>query len=43
MEKKSFDFEAFKKSAQERLRKGDGLLGKEGVDLFLTLDKLRAR
>ena len=31
MEKKSFDFEAFKKSAQERLRKGDSLLGKEGV------------
>ena len=31
MEKKSFDFEAFRKSAQERLRKGDSLLGKEGV------------
>lgn len=31
MEKKSFDFEAFKKTAHERLKKGDSLLGKEGV------------
>jgi hypothetical protein len=31
MEKKSFDFDAFKKSAQARLKKGDSLLGKEGV------------
>lgn len=31
MEKKSFDFEAFKKDASARLKKGDSLLGKEGV------------
>lgn len=31
MEKKGFDFEAFKKGAQARLKKGDSLLGKEGV------------
>src|ERR1043166_4103310 len=31
MDKKSFDFEAFKKDASERLKKGDSLLGKEGV------------
>ena len=31
MEKKQFDFEAFKKEASQRLRKGDSLLGKEGV------------
>lgn len=31
MEKQSFDFEAFKKTAAARLKKGDSLLGKEGV------------
>lgn len=30
-EKQSFDFEAFKKQAASRLKKGDSLLGKEGV------------
>jgi putative transposase len=31
MEKKQFDFESFKKEAAQRLKKGDSLLGKEGV------------
>lgn len=31
MEKQGFDFEAFKKAATARLKKGDSLLGKEGV------------
>src|SRR5690606_40064604 len=31
MEKKSFGLAAIRKSAQQRLRKGDSLLGKEGV------------
>lgn len=31
MEKQNFDFEAFKKQAATRLKKGDTLLGKEGV------------
>jgi len=31
MEKQPFDFEAFKKTAAARLKKGDSLLGKEGV------------
>ncbi len=31
MAKKAFDFEAFKKEAAEKLKKGDSLLGKEGV------------
>lgn len=31
MEKTTFDFEAFKKQAQARLKKGESLLGKEGV------------
>lgn len=31
MEKKPFDFEAFKKEAASRLKSGDTLLGKEGV------------
>lgn len=31
MEKQRFDFEAFKKTAAARLKKGDSLLGKEGV------------
>ena len=31
MEKKTFDFEAFKKDAASRLKNGDTLLGKEGV------------
>ncbi|MFN4286752.1 MAG: transposase, partial [Lacibacter sp.] len=30
-EKQSFDFEAFKKQAASRLKKGDTLLGKDGV------------
>lgn len=31
MKKPQFDFESFKKSAAQRLKRGDGLLGKEGV------------
>jgi len=31
MEKQGFDYEAFKKTAAARLKKGDSLLGKEGV------------
>ena len=31
MSKQQFDFEAFKKDARSRLKKGDSLLGKEGV------------
>ncbi|GEP92267.1 hypothetical protein SAMN05660909_04280 [Chitinophaga terrae (ex Kim and Jung 2007)] len=31
MEKQNFDFEAFKKQAATRLKKGDTLLGKDGV------------
>jgi hypothetical protein len=31
MEKKPFDFEAFKKEAAARLKSGQTLLGKEGV------------
>jgi transposase-like protein len=31
MEKKPFDFEAFKKDAAERLKKGETLLGRDGV------------
>ena len=31
MDKQQFDFGAFKKSAAERLKQGDSLLGKEGV------------
>jgi hypothetical protein len=30
-EKQSFDFEAFKKQAASRIKKGDTLLGKDGV------------
>jgi hypothetical protein len=31
MEKKNFDFEAFKNKATSRLKNGDTLLGKDGV------------
>ncbi len=31
MDKQNFDFEAFKKQAASRLKKGDTLLGKDGV------------
>ena len=31
MEKKKFDYEAFKKEAAERLKKGCSVLGKDGV------------
>lgn len=31
MEKQNFNFETFKKSAAERLKQGDSLLGREGV------------
>lgn len=31
MEKKPFDYEAFKKEARSRLKNGQTLLGKEGV------------
>ena len=31
MEKKKFDYEAFKKEAAERLKKGGSVLGRDGV------------
>jgi putative transposase len=31
MSKQQFDFKSFKKDARSRLKKGDSLLGKEGV------------
>ena len=31
MEKQGFDFEAFKKEAAARLKKGETLLGRDGV------------
>jgi hypothetical protein len=31
MENKKFDYEAFKKEAAERLKKGGSMLGKDGV------------
>lgn len=41
-EKQSFDFEAFKKQAAERIKKGDTLLGKEGVLTPLLKEFLEA-
>jgi transposase-like protein len=41
-EKQAFDFEAFKKQAAERIKKGDTLLGKEGVLTPLLKEFLEA-
>lgn len=41
-EKQPFDFEAFKKKAAERIKKGDELLGKEGVLTPLLKEFLEA-
>ena len=34
MDKKKFDYEAFKKEAAERLKNGGSVLGKDGVEGF---------
>jgi len=40
MKKQNFDFESFKKDAAARLKKGDGLLGKDGLLTPLLKDFL---
>ena len=42
MEKKKFDYEAFKKDASKRLKNGESLLGKDGVFTTILRDFLEA-